>query len=96
MTDGASQDHRQKVQQVPRQDADGKGDLMKDHLTVGIIGADVEHVCISVGMGQNVDTGGGCAAEKKQRDGVKKVPDPLFAVSCQGTGESDKDQDKMP
>ena len=51
----AAKDHAGQIDQIARSDADLQGDVMKDDLTVGIIGADIKHVRIPEGVRGYVD-----------------------------------------
>lgn len=90
MEDETTQNNRAKIQQISGCGAYGKGDLAEYDLSIGVVWADVEHICISVGMGSYIDKGGYEGTYEKHRQNIPKVPSVFACKTGLGAVKTDE------
>ena len=71
MAYGSSRNYRQKIADISKGNPDGEGNPMENDLQIGVVGADVKHICVSVRTGQDVYDSGDEAGCQQQAAGKK-------------------------
>ena len=96
VADKASQNHGCQVQKVSCGRTYGEGNLVENNLSVWIIGADIKHIGIAVGMGSHIYERGYAYAGQKQGEHGYKVAWGSAPQSGHGAVQADEDEHEMP
>ena len=96
MADKTSQNHGCQVQKVSCGRTYGEGNLVENNLSVWIIGADIKHIGIAVGMGSHIYERGYAHADQKQGQHGYKVAGGPASQAGHGAVQADEDEHKMP
>lgn len=96
VADKASQNHGCQIQKVSGGSTYGEGNLVENNLSVWIIGADIKHISVAVGVGNHVYERGYTHAGQKQGQHGYKVAWGPASQAGHGAVQADEDEHKMP